>query len=283
MNRGNKLSIKRVSIWGALFLCLQVLFAAPLKAAPCTDVSLGLAAQSKISVVEDVVDGDTLRLEDGRKVRLIGINTPEIGRMGVESEPYAQKAKARLAELVGERAIVRLKVGRDSHDRYGRVLAHAFTEGGESIEAIMIHEGLGFAIAIPPNLSLQACLYRAQQEARRAKRGIWADSYFSPRDSRRLKRDDTGFRVVSGTLEKVYLKKGGSWWLLLEGRLAIMIPKSGQEYFSQQQLRALLGRQVVVSGWLIKRRLSKKEKARKYKPFMMSVKHPASFIEPTFN
>ena len=50
--------------------------------------------------VRQVVDGDTVRLVDGRSVRLIGINTPEIGRKGRSSEPYAEAAKRRLQALV---------------------------------------------------------------------------------------------------------------------------------------------------------------------------------------
>lgn len=50
--------------------------------------------------VRQVVDGDTLRLVDGRSVRLIGINTPEVGRKGRSSEPYAEAARRRLQALV---------------------------------------------------------------------------------------------------------------------------------------------------------------------------------------
>ena len=52
--------------------------------------------------VRQVIDGDTLRLQDGRSVRLIGINAPEIGRKGQSDEPYAVAARRRLQALVDD-------------------------------------------------------------------------------------------------------------------------------------------------------------------------------------
>jgi len=276
---GVKVFKKGAPVMGALFLCLGVFL-----------LGLGRDAFAGCSVpqfdlivgVKSVVDGDTIVLSDGRKVRFIGINTPEIGRKGKVSEPFSQKARKRVLELLGEKPSVKLRVGVDAKDRYGRLLAHVFTLQGVSVEAVLIREGLGFAVTFPPNLLLQACLAKAQQEARSALRGVWSDSYFRSRQSAALRSSDAGFRLVQGRVEKVYLKKGGSWWVLLEGKLALMISKSSQEYFNQQTLRALEGQKVLVSGWLIKKKLSAKQKAKGYKPFMMSVRHPAAFIEPAF-
>lgn len=275
MNRGIRLSLKRATVLVALFLWLLFGIGISDARGECRVSAYDLTAR-----VSKVVDGDTLHLDDGRKVRLIGINTPEIGREGVPSEPFAQQARSRLIELLGDQSMVRLKIGRDARDRYGRLLAHAFTVGGESIEERLIEEGLGMAVAIPPNLLLQSCLFQVQSQVRGARIGVWQDSYFSPRPSVSLVTSDTGFRLVSGVVERVSLKKGGSWWVLLEGRLALLVAKSSQPYFNEQQLQGLVGRQVVVSGWLVKRRLNAKEKAKGYKPFLMSIKHPASFLEP---
>ena len=74
--------------------------------------------------VAKVVDGDTLRLVDGRSVRLIGINTPELGRDGRKAEPFAVAAQRRLRALVeASNGRVGLVPGRESKDRYGRTLA----------------------------------------------------------------------------------------------------------------------------------------------------------------
>jgi endonuclease YncB( thermonuclease family) len=287
MTCGVKVFKKGASVMGALFLCLCVfLFGvgrdAFAESIGCSVAQFDLAAGIKVIGVKSIVDGDTIVLSDGRKVRFIGINTPEIGRKGKLSEPFAQKARKRLIELLGENPSVKLKIGEDAKDRYGRLLAHVFTLQGESVEVALIREGLGFAVSFPPNLLLQPCLVKAQQEARRARLGVWSDNYFAPRQSGKLRPSDAGFRLARGVVEKVYMKKGGSWWLLLEGKLALMIPKSSQDYFNQQALRALIGQKVLVSGWLIKKKLSSKQKAKGYKPYMMSVRHSDAFVEPAF-
>lgn len=285
MNRGDKLSQKRESILGALFLCLLLAGASFANARVCIEPSKEQLSSMSLVAVQRVVDGDTLRLADGRNVRLIGVNTPEFGRKNKATEPFAEKAKQRLTALIGGTKIggtkrVRLQAGEETKDRYGRLLAYVFTEQGENVETALVREGLGFAIAIPPNVTYQACLTEVQHEARIAGRGVWGHGYYSPRKSESLKRTDTGFRLVSGRLERAILKEGKAWWLLFEGRLAVMIPTTSQSYFDHRRLKALVGETLVVSGWLIKKKLSAKQKAKKYKPFMMTVKHPASFVDP---
>ena len=287
MTCGVKVFQKGASVIGALFLCLGVLCLSVLllglgRVAVAASADCTVSQFDQTTGVKSVVDGDTIVLSDGRKVRFIGINTPEIGRKGKKSEPLAQKARKRVLELLGEKPSVKLRVGVDKKDRYGRLLAHIFTAQGESVEAVLIREGLGFAVVFPPNLLLQTCLARAQQEAKSAGRGVWSDAYFAPRQSNKLRAADTGFRLVQGVVKKVIIKKGGSWWVLLEGKLALMVSKSSQEFFNQQTLRALEGHEVQVSGWLIKKKLSAKQKSKGYKPYMISVKHPAAFIDLAF-
>lgn len=101
--------------------------------------------------VRQVVDGDTLRLVDGRSVRLIGINAPEIGRNGRTSEPYAEAAKRRLQALVkASDGRVGLVPGIDAKDKYGRTLAHIYSRSGDNLEAQLLGEGLGYRVAVAP-------------------------------------------------------------------------------------------------------------------------------------
>lgn len=84
-------------------------------------------------------------LADGRSVRLIGVNAPELAHHGRPAEPLAQQAQRRLAELLrdsGQR--VRLVNGQQARDHYGRVLAHAFDARGRNLEEQLLAEGLGF-------------------------------------------------------------------------------------------------------------------------------------------
>lgn len=81
--------------------------------------------------MQQVVDGDSLRLVDGRKVRLIGINTPELGRDGKPDEPLSVKARDALEKIIATHTIT-LKMGPDKTDHYGRTLAYVMLPDGSS-------------------------------------------------------------------------------------------------------------------------------------------------------
>lgn len=90
------------------------------------------------TVVERIVDGDTLAVADGETVRLIGIDTPEVGQCG-----YAEAA-ARLTQLVGGRSVTLTPGARDDRDRYGRLLRY-IDAGGVDVQLEMLKAGLAIA------------------------------------------------------------------------------------------------------------------------------------------
>src|SRR5690554_1461310 len=106
----------KASLWGAFFVFW--LLAPTAHAEYCSQPDAGEAVSSK-----RVIDGDTLDLADGRRVRLIGINAPEMGRDGQPSEPYAQAARRELQRLVSGSEL-RMIIGEQPQDRYGRTLGH---------------------------------------------------------------------------------------------------------------------------------------------------------------
>jgi endonuclease YncB( thermonuclease family) len=143
--------------------------------------------------VATVIDGDTLRLADGRSVRLIGLNATEMGRKGRSAEPFAEGARNRLQSLVSTNdGYVGIRIGRQSRDHYGRVLAHAFDKHGENLEAQMLAEGLGFFVAIAPSVSLADCQRAAELQARSAGKGVWRQPPVIAADRVR----DGGFAIV---------------------------------------------------------------------------------------
>ena len=121
-----------------------------------------------------VYDGDTIKLQDGRRVRLIGINTPEIGRNGSPSGPLAEEARTTLRELLdaGHGKLL-LQYGTERHDRYGRLLAHAFLQNGENIAVSLLQQGLATTLVVPPNTWARDCYQDHEDQARRADRGLW--------------------------------------------------------------------------------------------------------------
>lgn len=218
--------------------------------------------------VARVVDGDTLRLADGRNVRLIGINTPELGRDGRRAEPYAVAAQRRLQALVqASDGRVGLVMGRERQDRYGRTLAHAYDTQGLNLEAALLAEGLGFMVAIAPNTALVACHQQAEQQGRQERLGIWRK--LTPRSPRSLSQG--GFSLIDAKVERVERNRGG-YWLEMEGPLVLHIPPQAFEAFDLRALNALVGQRLEPRGWLVDRRgRAGKNQAR----WMLRVTHPA--------
>lgn len=199
--------------------------------------------------VRQVVDGDTVRLTDGRSVRLIGINAPEIGRKGRSSEPYADAARRRLQALVkasdGKVGLVR---GVEAKDKYGRTLAHLYGRTGDNLEAVLLSEGLGYRVAVAPNVRLASCQHAAEQSARKARAGLWRQSPVQrPADLRQ-----SGFAVVKGRVQKIERNRGGIW-LELDTAMVLQVPSRLRRAFPSGFFEGLQGRQVEARGWVLDR------------------------------
>ncbi len=196
--------------------------------------------------VQRVVDGDTVRLKDGRSVRMIGINTPETGKKGRTDEPFAIAARQRLQALVtASGGRVGLSIGREGKDHYGRTLAHLYGADGENLEAQLLAEGLGFQVGVAPNNALVACQQTAEDVARRARLGLWRQS--PVQSVAQLSR--SGFALVSGQVSKVERNRGGIW-IELQGALVLRIAPEHVSQFDSALLNGLQGRFIEARGWL---------------------------------
>jgi micrococcal nuclease len=135
------------------------------------------------AVVAQVGDGDTVTLDTGQKVRLLGIDAPEMEKEGLPADFLAHKAKQVLTGLAqGQR--VRLEYDRLRYDRYGRTLAYLFLLDGTNLCREMVRQGLAHVYTVPPNLRFREELLSAQREAIAARRGIWLEA---------LKQDETSY------------------------------------------------------------------------------------------
>ncbi|HTI49382.1 MAG TPA: thermonuclease family protein [Planctomycetaceae bacterium] len=122
--------------------------------------------------VRRAVDGDTLLLEDGRRVRLLGVDTPETKREGTPVEPWGPEAHDFTARLV-EGRLVRLEFDRERHDKYDRILAYVYTDD-KLLNEELLRAGLGRALLkFPYSDAMKRRFRKAEQEARAARRGIW--------------------------------------------------------------------------------------------------------------
>ena len=221
-------------------LLVLLLICSPVAAANCLPENPDYSAR-----VSYINDGDTFELNDGRRVRFIGINAPEIGRDGQPSEPYAQTAYKALKNLLQHSQDVILQYGHSKKDRYNRILAHVFLADGTNISEWLLHQGLALRIAIPPNLWGQDCYARAEQQAREQKRGLWSQPITK---AGQLNQTIKGFHYVEGEIRRIGHSKK-SIWLNFNGPLSIRIARKDIENFHNIDFNQLKNRRVRVRGW----------------------------------
>jgi endonuclease YncB( thermonuclease family) len=133
-------------------------------------------AADLVTRVREVIDGDTIVLRDGRKVRYLGINAPEHG------QPYAREATNFNRRLVSGLP-VRLEFDQVRADRHGRLLAYVYatkcevrgTKCGEEtmVNEQLLAEGLAHVFFMPPNTRFTERFLQVQEKAHTAKRGMW--------------------------------------------------------------------------------------------------------------
>ncbi len=129
----------------------------------------GCTSPPDTALVTEVIDGDTIVIEGGYRVRYIGIDTPEIHP---QLEPFALEALEANRQLV-EGKIVRLEQDVSPTDKYQRLLRYIWVDG-ILVNAELVRLGLAEANAYPPDTRYQEYLEELETEAREAGRGMWA-------------------------------------------------------------------------------------------------------------
>lgn len=149
--------------------------------------------------VKRVLDGDTLDLTDGRRIRLLGIDAPEVAHENQPAQPYSKEATDWLRSRI-EGASVSLRIDSAKKDRYGRTLAWVYDEHGKMLNEELLAEGLVRLLAdfgLPADLEPQ--LRQAESEARILKKGVWSVKAGKKKSASRGGRIDLG--VVDCTIE----------------------------------------------------------------------------------
>ena len=175
--------------------------------------------------VVEVTDGDTVVLDSGLVVRMIGTQAPKLplGREGFDVWPLAPEAKAALEALALNKP-VELGYGGERVDRYERALAHVFVQTDEGpvwAQQHMVAAGLARVYSFPDNRACLDLLFAAEGRARLAGLGIWRDTYYSVRaadDPADLLRRVGHYELVEGRVMladrsggRVYLNFGRHW------------------------------------------------------------------------
>lgn len=122
--------------------------------------------------VRSVMDGDTVLLNNGQFVRYIGIDAPEINYKNKKADPFGFEAKEKNIKMVSGKS-VRMVLGKQKKDHYGRLLAYVYLYNGTFVNREMIKSGLAWVLYKEPNIKFSGELLRFQQTAMSGKRGLW--------------------------------------------------------------------------------------------------------------
>ena len=123
--------------------------------------------EGEVRVVR-VIDGDTIEIEGGARVRYIGIDAPEVFP---QTEYYGLEAWAKNIELV-EQKTVTLEKDVSETDVYGRLLRYVYVDG-LFVNGELVRLGYARAIPYPPDTKYQERLAQLEEEATEARRGLW--------------------------------------------------------------------------------------------------------------
>lgn len=233
------------ALWAALVLPMEV------QATPC-DLVAGEAGR-----VIEIADGDTVVLDNGIEVRLVGIQAPKLplGRSGFEPWPLSDEAKAFLSDLVLGKQ-VRLSYGGRRRDRYDRALAHIHLVDGDNwAQEELLREGFARVYSFADNRACVAELLAFEQASRAISAGIWNDPWYAIRSG-----DDTfglidSFQVIEAQVanaaiirRRAFLNFGEDY----RSDFTVTVAPRDVKLFRSAgiDLSALGGKTIRVRGWI---------------------------------
>jgi endonuclease YncB( thermonuclease family) len=216
--------------------------------------------------VTRVVDAETLALDDGRELRLIGALAPRA--LDADAEPGAWPMEAAATEAL--RALVlgksiELRLPDERPDRYGRLHAHAFLIDGDArhwVQGDLLRRGLARAYAPAGQRACGEDLLAAERPAREGRRGLWADAAYQVRSAGNpadLARYRTTFQIVEGTVLRVGLTRGSIYLNFARNwrrGFSVSLRRGDSALLGAyaDNPRGLEGRGVRVRGWIELRR-----------------------------
>jgi micrococcal nuclease len=121
------------------------------------------------ATVSKVIDGDTIELADGKRVRYLGIDTPEKG------ESYYNEAK-HLNDILVKNQPVYMVFGNHKEDKYNRYLGYVFVNG-YFVNGMLVREGLANVYMVDLTNDFGKMLIGLQKQAREEKKGIWSRTF----------------------------------------------------------------------------------------------------------
>lgn len=145
---------------------------------PSPSIIQSASSSAQLVKVKRVIDGDTIELETGQKVRYIGMNTPEIHNPKTSVQCFGIEAKIKNQELV-EGKTVRLEKDVSETDKYKRLLRYVYLPSNKAdvddifINNYLVKEGYAVIDTFPPDIKYVDLFLKSQREAREQNKGLW--------------------------------------------------------------------------------------------------------------
>ncbi|MCC5796981.1 MAG: thermonuclease family protein [Methylophaga sp.] len=232
------------------------------------EVQLSAHSQRYRVTVKRVIDGDTVVLDDDRRVRLLGINTPEIANRYRDAEPGGEAAKQWLEQRLAD-GVMFIEYDQTQLDQYGRLLAYCYNESGEMLNEGLLRDGMAMMTILPPNMRHSEVFTELEQAAQRQQLGIWAMPEYQRNSVQIFKQSPPprGWqRLLVRPVEIVEQRQ--SVLLRVNDHFALRIADEHLPLFDD--LNNYLNQDWQVQGWLSRRQQS----------FFMQLRHPSALTPP---
>lgn len=125
------------------------------------------------ATISSVIDGDTVKLSDGRILRYIGVDTPETVDPRRPVQCFGNEASHYNKLLVTGKTVY-LEKDVSETDRFGRLLRYVYLQSGEMVNEMLVREGYAQSSAYPPDIKYQQQLDTLEIEARDNNIGLWS-------------------------------------------------------------------------------------------------------------
>jgi micrococcal nuclease len=240
---------------------LMLASSSPVQAADLAITPTCALPAGPVRSVTRVLDGDTLQLDDGSELRLIGALAPHAHDVGAEAGawPLAEEARQTLSHLVLGRSLA-LAFGGKRNDRYGRWLAHAIVEPEgrkEWVQGYMLARGMARAYLPPDNPACLSDLLDLERPAREGRLGLWTSAAYQVRSAesaQALLAYRHTFQLVQGRIAAISKARGAIYLNFTEDRrgFAAVLKRPGST-LPDVAVDGTVGRTALVRGWIDRR------------------------------
>lgn len=221
-------------------------------------VVMPLCASAADYTVEHVINGKSFTLTSGQTVRLASIQVPNVQeantseRRGRPGEPLGEEARDALVKIIGDQAVT-LRDTPAKPDRHNRLLGQAYA-GTTWLQGEMLKQGFAMVYSfIDTKPETTQSMLALEQDARAAKRGIWAHPYFRVVSPEETSEFINRFKLVEGRVVSVNQSRGNTYINFFDqwkGKFALFVSRKNAKAFEGYDFAALKGKSVRVRGWI---------------------------------